>query len=544
MPDIFAAKGVHGSGVEMRNDDEWNGIGIIAFASLIAMVATHAMTQFGASLGIHSTKENFIYLATGTVLFFFFVLFVVATITAMAIQTIFGPPPQVETKPEPKPEPQRFLQSLPIPTLFKSADIVGKPGSGKTSLVTELFTRLAQDPSEPSIVVMDSQGSLIPQLARLELMQERGIFISPREVSPAINIFDLNRRRFAGYSELDQQRVVNNAIKFLTYLCENICETPLSGKQRIPFQAMCRLLMKMPEVKGRNATIEDLYRLTTTPKDYLDVMQKLENLDRDFFLNDFMKEGRTGTFSQTREQIRYRLYGILGNPAFANILKTDESTLDLFDTLNNGSIILVDTAKGQLADDSKLYGCFFIAMLFQAIYERDLIPEHKRKPTIFIIDEAHEYFPNSGGFFQEALVEFRKYKAGIVAIHHFFHQNKMDTTLQKALLGTSTKFIFEPHDAADARLLAPSIRTEYEHLMNLQKYQLLYFSEGMTAPQYQYTLPNPLKGLPSMDKEEWSEFRRRNRGRLGANRPRTIIAEVLPPDSDLPDDITPGTWKP
>ena len=162
----------------------------------------------------------------------------------------------------------------------------------------------------------------------------------------------------------------------------------LTAKQSVFFRFLARLLLKLPEVKGRNATLLDMLELTESIDDYRDVVARLDPVQRKFFERDFNNKD----FRPTKEQLRYRLNGILENPKLERLFTSSRTKLDLFDELNNGAVILIDTAKDFLKDNSGNYGRIFIALVLQAIMERAAIPEAQRRATHLIIDEAHEYF--------------------------------------------------------------------------------------------------------------------------------------------------------
>jgi hypothetical protein len=89
------------------------------------------------------------------------------------------------------------------------------------------------------------------------------------------------------------------------------------------------------------ATILDMLALMDDPAPYEAAIAALPPIQRQFFGRDF----KSKTFAQTREQIRYRLNAILENPTLARLFTAPKTKLDFFDALNNGSIILIDTAK-------------------------------------------------------------------------------------------------------------------------------------------------------------------------------------------------------
>ncbi len=87
-------------------------------------------------------------------------------------------------------------------------------------------------------------------------------------------------------------------------------------------------------------------------------MDLLEGSARHFFATEFFHP----SFAATKKQILKRLWGVLSTPAFERMFAQKDNKLDLFEALNDGTIILVSTAKDLLKNDgSALLGRFLIA---------------------------------------------------------------------------------------------------------------------------------------------------------------------------------------
>jgi hypothetical protein len=120
-------------------------------------------------------------------------------------------------------------------------------------------------------------------------------------------------------------------------------------------------------------------------------------------------------FDETRGQIRDRLWAVIANQTLERMFSNERNKLDLFTTMNRGSLILINTAKDLLKQEGcEILGRFFIALICQAAQERASIPEDKRMPTFVYIDEAHDYFDqNMKSMFNEV----RKYAVGLCIAH-------------------------------------------------------------------------------------------------------------------------------
>ena len=96
------------------------------------------------------------------------------------------------------------------------------------------------------------------------------------------------------------------------------------------------------------------------------------------------------------QQIARRLYGVLQVPSFDRMFSAHDNKLDMFDAMQSGSIVLVNTSKALLKTDaSALFGRYMIARVIAAAFERIAIPAQQRNPAFLIVDEAAEYFDES-----------------------------------------------------------------------------------------------------------------------------------------------------
>ena len=141
---------------------------------------------------------------------------------------------------------------------------------------------------------------------------------------------------------------------------------------------------------------------------------------------------------------------------FAN----ERNKLDLFDAMNRGSIILINTAKDLLKQEGcEILGRFFIALICQAAQERASIAEDRRRATFLYIDEAHDYFDESiENLFNQA----RKYKVGIIIAHQNLDQFEM--RLRSTVMASTSIKLVGGVSAKDASAFAKDMRCEPEFL--------------------------------------------------------------------------------
>lgn len=437
--------------------------------------------------------------------------------------------------------------AIPAETFFSHMHIVGGSGAGKTQWLSTLILHHLKNPEAPSLVVVDSQGDLIRSLSRLEEFgyDDRLIVISPKDIEhpPAINIFDVKTDRIDQYDRVTREQVVAGAIQTLDYLFSGILGADLTAKQGVFFRFLARLLLKLPEVKGRNATLLDMLELTDSIDAYQDVVAELDPVQRRFFERDFANKD----FRPTKEQLRYRLNGILENPTLERLFTSERTKLDLFKELNRGAVILIDTAKDFLKDNSGNYGRIFIALVLQAIMERAALREDERRPTFLIIDEAHEYFDQN---IDDLLTQVRKYKLGCVFAHQYLGQ--CSTQLRASLAANTAIKLAAGVSMNDARALAPDMRTSAEFIIAQPKLQFAAYVRGVTQQAMPLPVtPGCLERERRIEDRVYERFLVRNRERVADIRsPRADADRVAEVDTDRnvvaeppkDDPTVPGRW--
>jgi len=276
-----------------------------------------------------------------------------------------------------------------------------------------------------------------------------------------------------------------------------------------------------------------------TPPDYRHAISQLPDIPREFFERDFGSK----TFQQTKEQIRYRLQSILENPTMARLFTSPETKVDIFDALNSGKIILVDTAKDFLKGASDNFGRIFISLVLQAVLERSALPASRRKPTFLIVDEAASYFDSN---IDDLLTEARKYKCGLVLAHQYLDQ--ASSSLKASLAANTGAKFASGLSSGDARSMAPDMRTTADFIMSQPRLQFAAHIRNVTPHAVSIpVIPGALDGQPKLSDEAFEALMATNRRRvslprLDTSRPVQSDAEEGPPPALRPDEDVSREW--
>jgi len=360
---------------------------------------------------------------------------------------------------------------IPAQLRFEHAHVLGGSGHGKTQFLQHLIMGDLAGDDPPALVVVDSQGDMLRKIERLSLfapgqpLAERILIVDPEDdVAPALNMFDTKSGRLASYSRNIREQIEAEIIELYNYIFGSLA-AEMASKQGTAFAFIVRLMLSTP-----GATIHTLRELmeeevkSVHESKFRDAVMGLDPTARAFFENQFFNRS---AFGQTRQQIARRLYGVLQVPAFDRMFSAPRNKLDMFEAMQGGKIVLVNTSKALLKSDaSSLFGRYVIAQTLAAAFERVAIPERQRRPALLLIDEAADYFDAS---LETILSQARKFNLGVLFAHQ--HLEQLTPALRASVAAnTSIKFAGGVSDR-DARALAADMRTTPEFVSGMRKHE-------------------------------------------------------------------------
>ena len=450
--------------------------------------------------------------------------------------------------------PFEVLFYAPIPFAFADAHrfehthIIAGSGHGKTQLLQHLILNDLLRPDPPSLIVVDSQGEMLHKIQQLEIFEEhpdRLIIIDPEQYSPALNMFDTANARAAGYSELHREQLQAGVIELYNYIFAAIA-AEMTSRQSTAFAFVARLMLSIP-----GATIHTLRELMEDPaasiehSPFRDSIEALEPTARAYFQNQFF----TKRYSDLKQQIARRLYGVLSVPAFDRMFSAPQNKLDMFEAMQGGKVVLVNTSKSLLKSDaSALFGRYMIALVIRAVYERVASPH--RHPAFLIVDEASEYFDDN---VQMLLEQARKFNVGLVLAHQ--HLDQLSISLRSAIAANTAIKLAGGVNDRDARALAADMRTTAEFISARKKHQrsteFACYVRNCTANALCLETPfGSLEAAPKMSGAQYAALLQSNRDRyaagLGTPRPTATSPDMSPPVATAagpPPPQAPEDWR-
>jgi len=374
--------------------------------------------------------------------------------------------PQQETKPEPVEEELDKL-NLPEPLRTSHMLLCAGSGQGKTQTIQYMLSRdLWRD--NVTVVVIDSQRDLIETIKKLRIPKERYVCIEPDIEYPlAVNLFDIGQERLNHMNPSDREMFRNGLVELYDYIFGAL-SADLSSKQDTLFRYIVRLMMEIPD-----ATINTMVEVLQKGgiKKYAWFINKLSQPGQLFFRTEF--DG--GGFEDTKQQVLRRLLGLLENEMFHRMFSHTKSKLNLAEELNlGGKIILINTDKARLkSDGSRFFGRFMIAMIYQAVMERAVIPGNERTKTYVYVDEFQDYFDNR---ITDMLEQARKYNCGMILATQ--ELAKFPAESRNSLIANTAIKLAGGTTHQDASLLSKNMRCIPEQITNVPTLQFMLAARG------------------------------------------------------------------
>jgi hypothetical protein len=402
---------------------------------------------------------------------------------------------------------------------YEHMHIVGGSGHGKTQLLQRLILNDLQRPDPPALIIIDSQGEMLRKIERLAVfadkLADKLIIIDPEDVEhpPALNMFDTTNARLADYSLAHKEQIEAGVIELYNYIFAAIA-AEMTSRQSTAFTFVTRLMLSMG-----NATIHTLRELMEDPAQTIEQsafathIEKLDPTSQAYFRNQFF----TRRYADLRQQIARRLYSVVSVPSFDRMFSSKVNKLDMFDAIQNGKVVLINTSKALLKSDaSALFGRYMIALTIKAAFER--VATERRTPAFLFVDEAAEYFDEN---VETLLSQARKFNLGVAIAHQ--HLDQLSTGLRSSVAANTSIKLAGGVSDKDARGLAPDMRTTVDLITSMKKQdrstEFACYVRNYTNNAVRLEIPfGSLERSPKMSAAQHAVLIERNRDRYAINR--------------------------
>ena len=323
--------------------------------------------------------------------------------------------------------------------------VLAESGGGKTQLLQTIYAQQIQQPKKPGFIVVDSQGQM------LHIIKARfpdALMIDPISNPISLDLFNPGLYDTSAFTIIDTFR----------YLFE-AGQQPLTGRQTTAFTyGIALMLYGYPKAFGRTASIEDFEEYLIgkkkgkeLPPNAHKAADTMTEEARNWYYNQY------AGFDSAHGEILQRLNNICGPyTPLRPLFKKQHDTINLYDAIENGRTILVNTNYEKLGRyASSFFGRFFLKLLDKNIAHRSI----RSPPVILMVDEVQEYF--DGDVIKLFTDQARKRNLACLFAHQRLAQ--LPETLRDAIMGVGTLIATNVNDN-DVREISNRFRVELDQV--------------------------------------------------------------------------------
>ena len=392
--------------------------------------------------------------------------------------------------------------------------ILGQTGTGKsTSMINMIISDIREG---KGICYIDPHG---------QDLEEHVLPYIPKERAEDVIIFDasdvqrpLGLNLFTAKTPEQKDFVINEAISML-YRLYDPGHTGIMGPRFEHWFRNAALALMAGPTPG---TFIEVPRIFTDDKFLAEKLQYVTDpVVRNFWINEM---GQTSDYHKS-EMLGWfvgKFGAFMTNTTMRNILGQSQSSIDIRKAMDEGKIILVKLAKGQIGEiNMQLLGMILVAQIQMAAMARADVPENERRDFYLYVDEFQNFATDS---FAAILSEARKFRLNLIVANQFIGQ--LTDEIRDAVFGNVGSLMCFRVGNDDAEYMAKQFAPLFsqQDLINIENYNSITKILIDSKP----TRPFSLAGYnypPGSSKEIGDAVRQLSRLKYG--RPRDIVdAEI------------------
>jgi hypothetical protein len=222
------------------------------------------------------------------------------------------------------------------------------------------------------------------------------------------------------------------------------------------------------------ATLPDILRLFSDKPFRNEVVRNIKNPQVRAFREHDYEKYTDRMRADGIAPIQNKIGAFLANPKLYRILTAPEKPINVRRMTDEGKILLVNLAKGQIGEDaSSLLDGLLVTTIGLAAFSRQETDAANRRPFYCYLDEFQNFttLPMANMF-----SELRKYRVGMIVVHQYLYQ--LDPAVQYAVLGNTGDSHFLPPRTEGCKLHRPRVPGEVHTTRSDESPQLPHLSQA------------------------------------------------------------------
>ena len=336
--------------------------------------------------------------------------------------------------------------------------IIGKTGTGKSEILKDMILQDIKDGK--GLCFMDPHGDAIEDILKLIPPErvEDVIYFNPNDTQRPIGMNLLEARTE------DEKHFAATSIINLMYKLFDPYKTGIVGP-RFEHGVRNALLTVMAEPGN---TFVELMRAMTDSRYVQELLPKVTDPIIRRYWTDQIAQTSDFHKSEVLDYTVSKFGRFVTNKLIRNIIGQPQSSFDFRKIMDEGKILLVNLAKGELGEEnSNFLGLLLVPRILMAAMSRADVPMEQRRDFYFYVDEFQNFATPD---FAVILSEARKYRLGLCVANQFIGQ--VEDEVKNAVFGNvGTKISFRV-GVSDANFLAHEYAPVFgeDDLLNVERF--------------------------------------------------------------------------
>lgn len=338
--------------------------------------------------------------------------------------------------------------------------IVGKTGTGKTELLKDLIMQDIR--AGKGLCFMDPHGDAVQDLLKM-IPPERAedvIYFNPGDTERpmGLNLLEATTE--------DQKHFVATSVINMMYKLYDPYKTGIIGP-RFEHAVRNAILTAFAEP---GTTFVEVVRILTDPSYVQELLPKIEDPVVRRYWTDQIAQTAEFHKSEVLDYIVSKFGRFVTNKMMRNIIGQSQSAFKFRDVMDQGKILLINLAKGELGEEnSNFLGLVLVPRILMAAMSRQDVPEDQRRDFYLYVDEFQNFATPD---FAQILSEARKYRLNLCVANQFVGQ--VDEEVKNAVFGNVGTLMCFRVGVTDANYLAREFTPVFgeEDLLNIERFQI------------------------------------------------------------------------
>lgn len=358
--------------------------------------------------------------------------------------------------------------------------IIGATGTGKTELLKSMIMQDIRNGK--GICFMDPHGDAVEDILKM-IPPERAedvIYFRPSDTERpmGLNLMEANTE--------DEKHFIASAIINMMYKLFDPYKTGIVGPR---FEHAVRNAM-LTIMSEKGTTFVELMRALTDARYVQELLPKVTDPIIRRYWTDQIAQTSDFHKSEVLDYITSKFGRFVTNKMIRNIIGQSVSSFSFRDVMDNGKILLINLAKGELGEEnSNFLGLILVPRILMAAMSRTDTPEDKRRDFYLYVDEFQNFATPD---FAVILSEARKYRLNLTVANQFIGQ--MEEEVKNAVFGNvGTKISFRV-GVTDANYLQHEFNPTFteDDLLNVERFHAFVKTIVRNQPQTPFSLDTTL----------------------------------------------------